>query len=98
LRSVISALENAGSVPVASAGLPPGGEHVAGAVRFGEAESEARVLTGEEVDQILADEIAMRLQQADVLDQAHRDLEAAMARYQATLITRLVDGDLTPSS
>ena len=40
------------------------------------------------------DEIAMRTEQAEFLSAAHHDLESSMARYQATLITRLKAGDL----
>jgi len=51
-------------------------------------------LSNEEVDRILDDEIAMRTEQAEFLSTAHHDLESSMARYQATLITRLKAGDL----
>ena len=87
LRSIITALENACAVPIADA---TGGEYA----RVGEAEAERRTVSDEEVNRILDAEIAMRTEQADVLSTAHHDLESSMARYQATLITRLKAGDL----
>ena len=86
LRSIISALENACAVPVADSS----GEYA----RVGSTEVEGRTLSDEEVDRILDDEIAMRTEQAEFLSAAHHDLESSMARYQATLITRLKAGDL----
>ena len=87
LRSIMAALENACAVPVPA-------QPEAEPVRVGEAEAERRTLSDEEVDRILDEEIAMRTEQADVLATAHHDLESSMARYQATLITRLKAGDL----
>ena len=94
LRSVIAALENSCAVPAVPENLAVTSDSIAGAVQFGESEAQRRTLTDEEVDQILDEEIDMRHQQAESLDRVHRDLEASIARYQATLITRLKDGDL----
>jgi len=86
LRSIISALENACAVPISA---QPGESAI-----FGSTEATRRTLSNEEVDRILDDEIAMRTEQAEFLSTAHHDLESSMARYQATLITRLKAGDL----
>jgi len=86
LRSIIAALENAYAVPVTDSA----GEYA----RAGSTEVERRTVSDEEVDRILDEEIAMRTEQADVLSATHHDLESSMARYQATLITRLKSGDL----
>ena len=93
MRSVISALENACAVPEES-GESDASEFIAGARSFREAEALRRSLSDEEIDQILADEVSMRLEQADALTKAKRDLESSMARYQATVVTRLREGDL----
>ncbi len=101
LRSIIAALENACALPIADpvAEAEEGvdersEEHIAGAVGFGRAEAARRDLTADEVDQILNQEIAERQDQAEFFDKAGRDLESAMATYQAKLITRLRDGEL----
>ncbi len=96
LRSVIAALENACAVAVDDpASLVVADQHIAGAGRFGQVEASRRQLSAAEVDQILADEIAQRREQAETFDQTGRDLEAAMATYQAKLIERLRDGRLS---
>ena len=83
----MAALDNACALPTPA---KPEVEYV----RVGEAETPRRTLSDEEVDRILDEEIAMRIEQANVLSAAHHDLESSMARYQATLITRLKSGDL----
>ncbi|MCL2784798.1 MAG: hypothetical protein FWD55_05060 [Propionibacteriaceae bacterium] len=50
----------------------------------------------DEVDEVLDAEIAMRTHEAQTLTEANRDLEASMASYQATLITRLREGHPRP--
>jgi predicted fused transcriptional regulator/phosphomethylpyrimidine kinase len=90
LRSVISALENACVVP--SLGPEFGtSTHLAGTVEFGTSEAPRRTLSAEEVDRILAEEITTRQEQAQVFEKNHRDLEAAMARYQARVVARLLE-------
>lgn len=86
LRSALSALDNATAVPVEQ---PVDAMAIAGA---GETEAPRRELSGEETDQIMADEIADRRAQAEVFDAVHRDTEAAAARYQADLLQRTVFG------
>ena len=89
MRSVMASLENACSVDVPDRTLS--GE-IAGAVPIGQSEVPRRSLTDEEVDQILDTEISMRTEQAESFTRVHRDLEAAMSIYQATLIRRLREG------
>jgi len=93
-RSVMAALDNACAVPPPE---PPAGtaaEGIALAVPFGTAEVPRRQVSPDEVDHILSAEITMRTEQATALDQAQRDLDAALARYQAALLTRLRDGQV----
>ena len=90
MRSVMASLENACSVEVPDRTLLSG--EIAGAVPIGQSEVPRRSLSDEEVDQILDTEISMRTEQAESFTHVHRDLEAAMSIYQATLIRRLREG------
>ncbi|MDR1077710.1 MAG: hypothetical protein LBL55_03425 [Propionibacteriaceae bacterium] len=90
LRSLLSTLDNAGAQPVASqSASSTGSEHFAGALAgLGAAEVERRPLDAAEVAQLIDQEVAGRLEQAEHLERAGRDRESAWARYQAKLLSR----------
>jgi uncharacterized protein YqeY len=93
LRSLLSALDNACAQPddaVRATGAPSAtSAHVAGAVvGVGTSDVPRRELDDDVVDGILTREIAQRRDQAASFDQAGRDREAAMAQYQAKLLSR----------
>ncbi|MDR1513602.1 MAG: GatB/YqeY domain-containing protein [Propionibacteriaceae bacterium] len=93
LRSLMSALDNACAQPADAArgdGAPSATSvHVAGAVvGVGTSDVPRRELDDEVVDAILAREIGQRRDQAAAFDRAGRDREAAMAQYQAKLLSR----------
>ncbi|MDR0991104.1 MAG: hypothetical protein LBL92_07080 [Propionibacteriaceae bacterium] len=95
LRSLLSALDNAGAQPAEEPATVTEGP-IAYAVEFGQAEVARRVVSVAEAGQIVAAEIAQRRQQSQLLDQAGRDVEAAVARSQAKLLARIaVDCDFS---
>jgi uncharacterized protein YqeY len=99
VRSLLSALDNAAAQPAAptTAAQPAvptaaTSADIAGAVPgLGAADVPRRELTPTEVGDIMAAEIAIRQGEAAALDAADRDLEAALARYQAKLLSRFQD-------
>ncbi|MDR1212834.1 MAG: hypothetical protein LBK54_01840 [Propionibacteriaceae bacterium] len=89
LRSLLSTLDNAGAQPVSAAPPAAGSQHFAGAVAgLGAAEVARRRLGAAEVAQLIDQEVAGRLEQAEHLERAGRDRESAWARYQAKLLSR----------
>lgn len=90
LRSLLGRLDNAAAQPVEAAALPATSVHVAGATAgLGSSEVERRELGDDEVDALLAAEIASRRDEAAQLDAAGRGRDAEVARAQADLLDGL---------
>lgn len=89
LRNLMAAIDNAEATGVhgGSANNSPG-VHIAGATTgVGSSEAERRRISATELSQILDTEITDLEEQADVYDSAGRTEDAAILRFQASVIS-----------
>jgi uncharacterized protein YqeY len=98
LRTTLAAIENAEAVEVGpSAGLPTGGQHIAGASEgVGSSDVPRHLLSGGEVAAVIRGQVDERHESAAQYEQLGQNATAEELRREAAVLTRYLAEDSAP--